>query len=645
MKVDVLQQQLQEMRNHVSTLRMKNDSHRPIQEKVEETIEAIEENHELKAEKEELHSEINELQALVDHLEGDKAEMSVEMEDLMESLEKSNVEKEVLQARLLNSERSFEDLMTENLRLSKQLEGVKSSNADDGELESVKKDLSDLQTKYDALKNESEQTLEKLRKSEETFLVLKQEKDQTSLKLTTSEENFDGWLEEQKKITTERKSELLDLQQQYDMLKAENEKLCIKLAHSEKNFDELLLEQEKLNANRKSESALKSKMLQLKQDAEDLQTENDFLKMQNQKLKKAQIDSRNEIDDVKDQIETQEMRLKRVENRNSEVNQANMDLAAENERLELRLRRANTDLKKSKMESSSLHEHVESLQSDHEKALVTQKDLSTKLKKMNLLKQRLTDMEGEYTKRVSDLQGEYTKRVSDLQQEVQLQKNIAAETKASNDSELEELAALRNENLQIRQELDEFHALKEKFVQTDMHSIYSEHQKFQEQIAFGKAALSELQEEVDNLRTANRVLQGELGKLHVENEELEDAKEQAEEAMAMIKDRYMEAVTLAMEQEEHIDVDPSVTSHDERLAFTRRRSQLAFLSDPDPAEALDIPDMLSYGNYDAELSEEHSLGLSDDYTDVTDVDSTHSIDSPRGVDSNGVTTPRDSAAD
>merc|ERR1719483_598376 len=104
----------------------------------------------------------------------------------------------------------------------------------------------------------------------------------------------------------------------------------------------------------------------------------------------------------------------------------------------------------------------------------------------------------------------------------------------------------------------------------------------------------------------------------------------------------MEAVTLAMEQEEHIDVD---TSHDERLAFTRRRSQLAFLSDPDPAEALDIPDMLSYGNYDAELSEEHSLGLSDDYTDVTDVDSTHSIDSPRGVDSNGVTTPRDSAAD
>merc|ERR550517_1488529 len=111
----------------------------------------------------------------------------------------------------------------------------------------------------------------------------------------------------------------------------------------------------------------------------------------------------------------------------------------------------------------------------------------------------------------------------------------------------------------------------------------------------------------------------------------------------MIKDRYMEAVTLAMEQEEHIDVDPSVTSHDERLAFTRRRSQLAFLSDPDPAEALE--DMLSYGNYDADLSEEHSIGLSDDYTDVTDVDSTRDIDSPRGVDSNGVTTPRDSAAD
>ena len=42
------------------------------------------------------------------------------------------------------------------------------------------------------------------------------------------------------------------------------------------------------------------------------------------------------------------------------------------------------------------------------------------------------------------------------------------------------------------------------------------------------------------------------------------------------------------------------------------------ISDPDPAEALDLPDMLSYGNYEADLSEEHSIGLSDDYTDVTE---------------------------
>jgi len=61
LKVDVLQQQLQEMRNHVSTLRSQNNSHRPIQEKVEETIEAIEENHELKAEKQEMQSGTNSL--------------------------------------------------------------------------------------------------------------------------------------------------------------------------------------------------------------------------------------------------------------------------------------------------------------------------------------------------------------------------------------------------------------------------------------------------------------------------------------------------------------------------------------------------------------------------------------------------------
>merc|ERR1712014_362379 len=88
-----------------------------------------------------------------------------------------------------------------------------------------------------------------------------------------------------------------------------------------------------------------------------------------------------------------------------------------------------------------------------------------------------------------------------------------------------------------------------------MFSLTEENQKQKEQIMMGTQTLNMLKLKVESLTTSNKVLTHDLDEVQEQCARLEDEKSQMEHEMGDLQDRYMEAVRLAMSQEEHIKID------------------------------------------------------------------------------------------
>jgi len=369
-----------------------------------------------------------------------------------------------------------------------------------------------------------------------------------------------------------------------------------------------------------------SRIIQLKQDVANIRADNDFLKRRNAKMQEAQTQLKKEVEYEKAEVDRQKSEVKRLWHRNNEVNQSNIDLSTENERLSTQARTVSNELKKKEREAQDLQNCVDLMQKNQESARANQQELSAKVEAMSSVKQHFDEMQGR-------LKG-FQNRITELQIEVAEHKKIAADAVSKNTD-----SNLKQENNRLRQKVQEFEALKQKFMQTDMHDMYLKNQRYEEQIGFGKAKLSGLEREMSRLKASNQIAENRIVLMQMEIDTLHDEKEQVQQTASLMKDRYMEAVELVMEQGEHIDVE---LSHNDKLALNRRRSNLDFFNNKDPTKALSGGTQLPPHNYmafypsatpdhDFETDNESVFSEYDtdfsDATNFTDV-TTYSMDFP-----------------
>jgi len=516
--------------------------------------------------------------------------------DLKSSLADSEEAQRKLSSKVMELQSQHEDDMAKlkskhKERMSELQENFEElEDAKECESRKLKREVENLRKEFEETekyRNElsSQVSLHKL-KSEEDLLMLqtKSEKVKSLRKeLEKLEEETDGFLKERmissrenealKKEVTELTEKLDDVQSQ----KSEKVKAMRKeLEEMEENKEGLSLEKAKFS---RENEALAKEILTLRENLDDLKTEisnfengktkltreNAVLREGIEESEKARSKLLEEVQDVKNQNEANHenvLQLKKslVESiaeseakalaTQTELKQASADLQAQNEELRKRL-------SKVKQQYDQSMTHNEELQmTSREATLVDGK-----------LKQRIQELEKQLDSVTGDLESAAT-RSGDLEL---AQKELK--------QHLEENEQLHAANESMNLELEELKALKAQFEKTDLHQIYVENQTYQEQIEFGKKKLHEMNAKLKELSGSNQTLQEQVDGLRNQNEELCEEKDEVEENILVLQQKYMNAVRLAMDQEMYIKVeDPNLNKQ-----LGRRRSGLVM-----PSELTDV---------------------------------------------------------
>jgi len=151
-------------------------------------------------------------------------------------------------------------------------------------------------------------------------------------------------------------------------------------------------------------------------------------------------------------------------------------------------------------------------------------------------------------------------------------------------SRVESFEALEEENERINKELMELNLQKEKFLKTDMYSINLENESLKQKIEDGTIQFQAMQAKTDHLRESMKTLRDELGHLQIKYELTVQEKRRIEKELLDMREKYMNAVRLAMSQEQHIHIGMDNMTPE----LQKNRSMLLLADDDDSDDRTDL---------------------------------------------------------
>jgi len=270
---------------------------------------------------------------------------------------------------------------------------------------------------------------------------------------------------------------------------------------------------------------LKQQLIALQSKFDELEMERDFLKEQNTKLKKLQFEYQSEVEDAQTKLETKDTKLRRLHRSQSKIFESNQDLNLRVSGLEAQLKNYMSAKEEAEAMSEELSVRLKGLEHRHKVVVAQNEHLRVQATVASQLKTQLSDALSE---------------IERLRKEWEIAPNTIV-------TESDIFMKLKAEKDLMEAELKGFRVLKEKFQQTEYHTLYQEN--------------NDLKTENKELAQSNRVLHREIAKLHTENEHLLHERDDAEATVSEMKEKYMDAIKTAMKQEETIK-------------FERRRSKM-----------------------------------------------------------------------
>jgi len=147
-------------------------------------------------------------------------------------------------------------------------------------------------------------------------------------------------------------------------------------------------------------------------------------------------------------------------------------------------------------------------------------------------------------------------------------------------SSAESFEALEEENERLNKELMELNVQKEKFLKTDIYSINVENESLKQKIEDGTRQFQAMQAKTDHLRESMKTLRDELGQLQIKYDLTVQDKRRVEKELSDTREKYMDAVRLAMSQEQHIHIGMDNMTPD----LQRNRSMLLMGGDDDDSD-------------------------------------------------------------
>jgi len=274
---------------------------------------------------------------------------------------------------------------------------------------------------------------------------------------------------------------------------------------------------------------LKQQLMELQSKYEELEMERDFLKEQNMKLKRQQLEFQTSAEEAKHELETKQTKLRRLHRSQSKISDSNTELSMRVAGLEAQLQTYMNAKEKAEAAVQELTVRLKGLEKRHKVVVAQNEHLTLQATVASGLKTQLSDALSE----IERLRKEW---------------DVAPNTIVT-DSDL--FQDLKKKNELMEAELKGFRLLKEKFQQTDFHTLYKEN--------------NDLKTENEELSQSNRVLHREISKLHIENEQLREDRDDMEDTIADMKEKYMDAIKIAMKQEDTIKIE-------------RRRSKMNLLA-------------------------------------------------------------------
>jgi len=151
-------------------------------------------------------------------------------------------------------------------------------------------------------------------------------------------------------------------------------------------------------------------------------------------------------------------------------------------------------------------------------------------------------------------------------------------------SRVESFEALEEENERINKELMELNLQKEKFLKTDMYSINLENESLKQKIEDGTVQFQAMQAKTDHLRESMKTLRDELGHLQIKYDLTVQDKRRIEKELSDMREKYMNAVRLAMSQEQHIHIGMDNMTPE----LQKNRSMLLMGDDDDSDDRTDL---------------------------------------------------------
>jgi len=274
---------------------------------------------------------------------------------------------------------------------------------------------------------------------------------------------------------------------------------------------------------------LKQQLMELQSKYEELEMERDFLKEQNMKLKRQQLQFQTSAEEAKHELETKQTKLRKLHRSQSKIFDSNTELSMRVAGLEAQLQTYMSAKEEAEAAVQELTVRLNGLEKRHKVVVAQNEHLTLQATVASGLKTQLSDALSE----IERLRKEW---------------DVAPNTIVT-DSDL--FQDLKKKNELMEAELKGFRVLKEKFQQTDFHTLYKEN--------------NDLKTENEELSQSNRVLHREISKLHMENEQLREDRDDMEDTIADMKEKYMDAIKIAMKQEDTIKIE-------------RRRSKMNLLA-------------------------------------------------------------------